>query len=109
VGEVKFAVIVVFKVLEDKIAEFSEALIWHSENTWGETGSIKFVIYVDEVDPSVFYLYELYENRGEFEKHTKTDYISVFSGKAKPLLREPSQIFRGIPLVPNPKSEKGKV
>lgn len=108
-GEVKFAVIVVFKVLEDKIAEFSEALIWHSENTWGEAGSIKFVIYVDEVDPSVFYLYELYENRGEFEKHTKTDYISVFSGKAKPLLREPSQIFRGIPLVPNPKSEKGKV
>lgn len=44
----KFAVMVVFKVLEDKIAEFSEALIWHSENTWGEAGSIKFVIYVDK-------------------------------------------------------------
>ncbi|MBU6242436.1 MAG: antibiotic biosynthesis monooxygenase [Acidobacteria bacterium] len=105
----KFAVMVVFKVLEDKIAEFSEALIWHSENTWTETGSIKFVIYVDEVDPSVFYLYELYENRGEFEKHTKTDYIATFGTKARLLLREPSQIFRGVPLVPHPKSEKGQI
>ena len=105
----KFAVVVIFKVFEDKITEFSEALVRHSENTWGDLGSVKFVIYVDEIDPSVFYLYELYENRGEFEKHTKTDYISTFRTKAEPLLREPSQIFRGFPLVPNPKSEKGKV
>jgi len=105
----KFAVLVIFKVLVDKVAEFSEALIWHSENTWGESKSIKFVIYVDEVDSSIFYLYELYENRGEFEKHTKTDYISVFSAKVQPMLREPTQIFRGVPLVPNPKSVKGEV
>lgn len=105
----KFAVIVIFKVLPDKVAKFSEALILHSQNTWGESGSIKFVIYVDEVDPSIFYLYELYENRGEFEKHTQTDYIAAFSDKAKPMLREPSQVFRGVPLVPNPESVKGEI
>lgn len=105
----KFVVIVIFELLEDKITEFSEALIAHSENTWGESGSIKFIIYIDEVDPSIFYLYELYENRGEFEKHTKTNYTSAFIAKAKPLLRNPSRIFRGVPLVDDPKSEKGGV
>lgn len=105
----KFAVIVIFKVLKDKIAEFRDAITWHSENIWSEPGSLKCVIYIDEVEPSIIYLYELYENRDQYEKHTKTDYLSVFITKTKPLLKEPSQIFRGIPLVLNPKSEKGKI
>jgi len=105
----KFAVIVVFKVVEGQINEFKKALRFHSENTWREEGSIKFVSYVDEKDPSVFYLYELYENRDAFEAHTKTDYILKFRDMVTPLLREPSVIYRGIPAFDDPSSPKGDI
>ena len=105
----KFAVLVVFKVIESKIDEFKTALQFHSENTWGEVGSIKFVSYTDENDPSTIFLYELYENRAAFEAHTKTDYIVKFRDMATPLLKEPSVIYRGIPVFANPHSAKGDI
>ena len=106
---VKFAVMVVFKTLNSEVMVFERELRAHAENTWSETGALKFIVYVDEIDPSIFYLYELYENRNEFEKHTQTDYIEVFKNNVTPLLREPAQIFRGIPLISEPKSEKGAI
>ena len=105
----KFAVMVVFKVLNSEVMVFERELKTHAENTWNETGALKFIVYVDEIDSSIFYLYELYENRNEFEKHTETDYIEVFKNTVTPLLREPAQIFRGIPLIANPKSDKGEI
>jgi autoinducer 2-degrading protein len=105
----KFAVMVVFKVLNSEVTVFERELRLHAENTWKETGALKFIIYVDELDPSIFYLYELYENRKEFEKHTQTDYIEIFKNKVTPLMREPAQIFRGVPLISNPKSDKGEI
>jgi autoinducer 2-degrading protein len=105
----KFAVMVVFKVLNSEVTIFERELRIHAENTWRETGALKFIVYVDEIDPSIFYLYELYENRKEFEKHTQTDYIEIFKNKLTPLLREPAQVFRGVPLISNPKSNKGEI
>ena len=105
----KFAVMVVFKVINSEVTDFERELRIHAENTWKETGAVKFIVYVDELDPSIFYLYELYENRNEFTKHTQTDYIEVFKNKVTPLLREPAQIFRGVPLISNPKSDKGEI
>jgi quinol monooxygenase YgiN len=67
------------------------------------------VSYVDEKDPTVFYLYELYEDRGAFEAHTKTDYIVKFRDMVTPLLREPTEIFRGVPVFDNPASSKGDI
>jgi len=108
-SRVKFAVIVVFKVVESGINEFRKALRFHSENTWGEAGSIKFVSYIDEKDPSTFYLYELYENRVAFETHTKTGYILEFRDMVASLLREPAVIFRGVPVFNDEKSPKGDI
>lgn len=105
----KFVVMVVIKILEDKIPEFREALLKHSENTWGEAGALKFVIYVDEFDPSIFYLFELYNNRIEYEKHIETDYIEIFKNSITPMLREPAQVFRGNPLMLHPRSNKGQI
>jgi (4S)-4-hydroxy-5-phosphonooxypentane-2,3-dione isomerase len=105
----KFALMVVFKVTESNTLEFKKALRFHSENTWREEGSIKFVSYVDESDPSTFYLYELYEDRAAFEAHTKTDYIVKFRDLVTPLLREPSVIYRGVPVFNDPTSPKGEI
>lgn len=105
----KFAVMVVFKVINSDVMVFETELRIHAENTWKETGALKFIVYVDEIDPSIFYLYELYENRDEFQKHTQTPYIEVFKNKVTPLLREPTQIFRGVPVISNPKSDKGEI
>ena len=105
----QFAVMVIFKVVESKIEEFQKALQFHSENTWGETGSIKFVSYSVEDDPSTIFLYELYENRTAFEAHTKTDYIVKFRDMTSALHREPAVIYRGVPVFENPGSPKGKI
>ncbi len=105
----KFAVLVIFKVFESKLEEFKSALQFHSENTWGEKGSLKFVSYIDENDPPTIFLYELYENRAAFEAHTKTDYILKFRDMATPLLREPSVIYRGVPVFADPSSAKGNI
>ena len=105
----KFAVLVIFKVFETKIDEFKSALQFHSENTWGEQGSIKFVSYAAEDDPSTIFLYELYENRTAFAAHTKTDYILKFQEMATPLLREPSVVYRGVPIFAAPTSAKGNI
>jgi quinol monooxygenase YgiN len=105
----KFAVMVVFTVAESSTIEFKKALRFHSENTWREEGSIKFVSYADENDPSTFYLYELYENRAAFEAHTKTEYIAKFRDMVTPLLREPSVIYRGVPVFDDPTSPKGDI
>lgn len=105
----KFAVIVIFKSLADKTEEFKKAIRFHSENTWGEAGSIKFVTYVDENVSSTFYLYELYEDRAAFEAHTKSDYIVKFSEMVTPLLSEPITIFRGVPIFDDSTSPKGNI
>ena len=105
----KFAVMVVFKVLNSEVEVFERELRIHAENTWKETGALKFIVYVDELDPSIFYLYELYENRSEFTKHTQTDYIEVFKNNVTPLLRDPAQVFRGTPLISEPNSDKGEI
>lgn len=105
----KFAVLVIFKVIQGKEAEFRSALKFHSKNTWGEAESIKFVSYVDEVDPTSFYLYELYENRTAFETHTKAEYMPLFREMATPLLREPAVIYRGVPVFDDFSSPKGEV
>ena len=105
----QFAVIVIFKIVESKIEEFKKALQFHSENTWGETGSIKFVSYSVEDDPSTIFLYELYENRTAFEAHTKTNYIVKFRDMTSALHREPAVIYRGVPVFENPNSPKGRI
>lgn len=102
-------VLVIFKVMSTNIDEFTIALRFHSENTWREQGSIKFVSYVDEKDPSTFYLYELYENRQAFQAHTMTDYIVKFQEMVTPMLREPSVIYRGVPAFDNSTSSKGEI
>ena len=107
--QMKFAVLVIFKVVEDGADEFKKALRFHSENTWREEGSIKFVSYVDEIDPATFYLYELYESRSAFEAHTKTDYIGKFRELVASLLKEPPVIFRGVPVFDDPTSPKGDI
>jgi quinol monooxygenase YgiN len=105
----QFAVIVIFKILESKLEEFQKALQFHSENTWGEAGSIKFVSYAVENDPSTIFLYELYENRAAFEAHTKTDYIVKFRDMTASLHAEPAVIYRGVPVFSDPGSPKGKI
>ncbi len=105
----KFAVIVIFRVLESKVDEFQQALRVHSENAWGEAGSRKFVSYVDEVDPTTFYLYELYENREAFEAHTRAEYMPLFRERANPLLREPAVVLRGFPVFKEYSSPKGDI
>ena len=105
----KFAVIVIFRVTEQRAEEFKRALQFHSENTWREVGSIKFVSYVDEIDPLTFYLYELYEHRVAFEVHTKRDYILEFRDAVTPLLKEPAVIYRGVPVFNDMSSPKGDI
>lgn len=105
----KFAVMVIFRIKDSKSDEFTKALRFHSENTWREAGSIKFVGYVDEKDPTTFYLYELYEDRTAFEAHTQTDYILKFRDMVTPLLREPSVVYRGVPVFDDPTSPKGDI
>lgn len=105
----KFAVLVIFKVTESKEEEFRKALKFHSENTWGEAGSLKFVSYVDEIDPTTFYLYELYENRAAFEAHTRGEHMPIFREMANPLLREPAVVLRGVPVFDSFSSSKGDI
>ncbi len=105
----KFAILVIFKIIESKVAEFHKALQYHSENTWSESGSIKFVSYAVENDPSTIFLYELYENRTAFEAHTQTDYIDKFRDMTSSLHREPAVIYRGVPVFKNPNSPKGTI
>ena len=105
----KFAVLVVFKVIESKVGEFKKALQFHSEKTWSEAGSIKFVSYQTEDDPSTIFLFELYQNRTAFEAHTKSDYITKFLDMTSSLLREPPVIYRGVPYFADPISPKGNI
>ncbi len=105
----KFAILVIFKIEESKLEEFKKALQFHSENTWAEAGSIKFVSYAVEDDPSTIFLYELYENRAAFEAHTKTDYIVKFRDMSSSLHREPAVIYRGVPVFSDPISPKGAI
>lgn len=105
----KFAVLVVFKIFDSKIQEFKKALQFHCENSWGETGLIKFVSYSVEDDPSTIFLYELYEDRIAFEAHTKSDHIVKFRDMTVSLHREPAVIYRGVPVFANPISLKGEI
>ena len=103
----KFAILVLFKIDAAKIIEFRKALQFHSENTWAESGSIKFVSYEVEDEPTTFFRYELYENRAAFEAHAKTDYIVKFRDMTSSLHREPAVIYRGFPVFSDPSSPKG--
>tara|TARA_R110002073_G_scaffold104630_1_gene236863 strand:- start:3882 stop:4169 length:288 start_codon:yes stop_codon:yes gene_type:complete len=82
-----FVVTVTFVVKPEHIADFSPAMIENaraSEDT--EPGCRQFDVCRDPKDPSVTFLYEVYDDAAAFEAHKATAHFKSFDALVQPWL-----------------------
>ena len=83
-------------VVDIRIAEGArEAFMGHlhrqaERSQTREAGCHRFDICISEDDPSQVLLYEVYEDRGAFDAHLKTDHFAEFDAVVQPLMASKS-------------------
>ena len=77
------------KGLEENLRKALLALI---EPTRSETGCIRYDLYHDYEDKSLFMFFESWEKKSDLEQHLQKPYIKSFMEKTDELLAEPVSI-----------------
>lgn len=64
------AVVVEFKIRPEQVAAFREAIVANAqESLHTEPGCKQFDVCCDAADPTLFFLYELYDDNAAFDAH----------------------------------------
>ncbi|WP_430474377.1 putative quinol monooxygenase [Thalassospira lucentensis] len=82
-----FTVLVRFEIWSHSISKFEELVVKQAKNSLMlEADCSVFDVVHDAADPSVFYLYELYSDRGAFDLHLASDHFKQFDLDAQPMI-----------------------
>jgi (4S)-4-hydroxy-5-phosphonooxypentane-2,3-dione isomerase len=75
-----------------------------------EPGCLRFDVMVDESDPNVVLLYEVYRDKAAFEEHGKSAHIARWRAHSPGWAEGPATIWRGISHFPAAEAyEKQKI
>lgn len=80
-------------VKSDHIDDFIKATIENHENSVKEKGNRRFDILQSPEDPSLFHLYEAYENESDAAEHKKTGHYLAWRAAVEPWMEKPRQGF----------------
>lgn len=79
-------------VKEDCIGEFKKIAAPLIEATRQEEGCVRYELYQDASDSTVFFFYEVYADRAAQELHSGSDYLGLFSEQRADMLSQPSNV-----------------
>ncbi|WP_033068255.1 putative quinol monooxygenase [Thalassospira australica] len=82
-----FAVIVRFEIWSHSVAKFKDLVLKQAANSLKlEDACSQFDVVQDASDPSVFYLYEIYDDRAAFDVHLASAHFKQFDTEAQPMI-----------------------
>ena len=88
-----YSLVATFRVKEDKIEEFREAMKYNVIESRKEPGVVVYRTYQLETDPTVFVNYETYVNKAAFDAHLETPHVKTIGPKLeKEMLSGPIEV-----------------
>lgn len=86
-GPEKFAVVVDFEIDPDQVDAFRIAMLQQAKNSLElEEGCRQFDVFTDAQTPTIFVLYELYDDEAAFEAHLESDHFARFAAHVEPMV-----------------------
>lgn len=84
-----YVVCVQVHVRDDRVHDFTEAILANARSTRREPGNVRFDVLQQETDPTRFLLYEVYRSADDFAAHQKTGHYFTFRDTVAEWMAEP--------------------
>ena len=84
-----YVVCVQVHVRDERVREFTEAILDNARHTRSEPGNVRFDVLRQEQDPSRFLLYEVYRSAADFAAHQQTAHYFRFRDTVADWMAEP--------------------
>ena len=84
-----FVVTVRFRAKVECVGQFHEAILFQAERSrTDEPGCLQFDVCVDPQDPTLFFVYEIYQNEAAFHVHRDSPHSAITRERVADLLDE---------------------
>ena len=90
-----FSILAIFTVQPEFIAPFRDALMKNASASQQEPGCISYIVHGDASASNVFFLYEKYQSKEDYEFHRTTSHLKEFREVMTPMLESDPVIYRG--------------
>ena len=90
-----FSILAIFTVQPEFIAQFRDALMKNASASKQEPGCISYIVHGDASASNVFFLYEKYQSKEDYEFHRTTSHLKEFREVMTPMLESDPVIYRG--------------
>lgn len=91
-----FSILAIFTVQDHQIEKFKSALLKNAAHSREENGCLAYLVHSDAASANVFFLYEKYATKEDYEFHRTTDHLREFRETMTPLLAQEPVIYRGV-------------
>ncbi len=95
-----YVVCVQVHVRDDRVREFTDAILTNARTTRREPGNVRFDVIQQETDPTRFLLYEVYRSADDFAAHQKTPHYFAFRDAVADWMAEPRVGVRHVSVFP---------
>ena len=90
-----FSILAIFTVQPEFISQFRDALMKNASASKQEPGCISYLVHGDASASNVFFLYEKYTSKEDYEFHRTTSHLKEFREVMTPMLESDPVIYRG--------------
>ena len=90
-----FSILAIFTVQPEFISQFRDALMKNASASQQEPGCISYIVHGDARASNVFFLYEKYQSKEDYEFHRTTSHLKEFREVMTPMLESDPVIYRG--------------
>ena len=90
-----FSILAIFTVQPEFITQFRDALMKNASASQQEPGCISYVVHGDASASNIFFLYEKYQSKEDYEFHRTTSHLKEFREVMTPMLESDPVIYRG--------------
>lgn len=90
-----FSILAIFTVQPEFISQFRDALMKNASASQQEPGCISYIVHGDASASNIFFLYEKYQSKEDYEFHRTTSHLKEFREVMTPILESDPVIYRG--------------
>jgi autoinducer 2-degrading protein len=96
-----YVVSVTIHVKSGQLDSFIQATLDNARHTRQESGNIRFDVLQAEVEPSQFFLYEVYRGKDDFARHQQAPHYLRWKETVAPWMATPRQGVRHLSCFPD--------
>ena len=94
------ALVVKIYVKEENIEDFKKISYYNSENSRNEPGCLRFDVLQSEDEPTLFFLYEIYQGDDDIAHHRTTGHYQKWRDAVADMMSRPREVVKAVPLCP---------